>query len=141
MLHKMPSHAAQDAISCCSRCHLMQSMKETCCCCGCTLVFEGQDNSFLGKLSFAFLRVCTIFVSLEPWIMKHLFLNIWQFYRDGFRGMKLGRTLWMIILIKLFVMFFILRLFFFPDFLKQETGGGRQDGYVSRELIDRMPPR
>ena len=73
--------------------------------------------------------------------MKHLFLNIWQFYRDGFRSMKLGRTLWLIILIKLFVMFFILRLFFFPDFLKQETGGGRQDGYVSRELIDRMPPR
>lgn len=71
--------------------------------------------------------------------MKHLFLNIWQFYRDGFRSMTLGRTLWLIILIKLFVMFFILRLFFFPDFLKRAADGGEKDGYVSRELIERMP--
>lgn len=71
--------------------------------------------------------------------MKHLILNIWQFYRDGFRSMTLGRTLWLIILIKLFVMFFILRLFFFPDFLKRAVDGGEKDGYVSRELIERMP--
>ena len=71
--------------------------------------------------------------------MKHLILNIWQFYRDGFRSMTLGRTLWLIILIKLFVMFFILRLFFFPDFLKRAADGGEKDGYVSRELIERMP--
>lgn len=71
--------------------------------------------------------------------MKHLFLNIWQFYRDGFRSMKLGRTLWLIILIKLFILFFILRLFFFPDFLNQATEGGEKDGYVSHELIERMP--
>jgi hypothetical protein len=42
-----------------------------------------------------------------------------RFYIDGFREMTLGRTLWAIILIKLFIMFFILRLFFFPNFLKQ----------------------
>ena len=48
--------------------------------------------------------------------MKQFILTVWQFYRDGFRSMKLGRTLWLIILIKLFVMFFILRIFFFPDF-------------------------
>lgn len=71
--------------------------------------------------------------------MKHLFLNIWQFYRDGFRGMKLGRTLWLIILIKLFILFFILRLFFFPDFLNQVTESGEKGGYVSHELIERMP--
>lgn len=45
----------------------------------------------------------------------------------------------LIILIKLFVMFFILRLFFFPDFLKRAADGGEKDGYVSRELIERMP--
>jgi hypothetical protein len=32
--------------------------------------------------------------------------------------MTLGKTLWKIILIKLFVMFAILKLFFFPDFLQ-----------------------
>lgn len=40
-----------------------------------------------------------------------------RFYVDGFRSMTLGRTLWAIILIKLFIMFAVLRLFFFPDLL------------------------
>ena len=38
----------------------------------------------------------------------------------GFRSMTLGKTLWAIILIKLFIMFFILRLFFFPNILQQK---------------------
>ena len=33
--------------------------------------------------------------------------------------MTLGRTLWAIILIKLFILFFILKLFFFPNYLKK----------------------
>lgn len=44
--------------------------------------------------------------------------RVFRFYADGFRGMVLGKTLWKIILIKLAVMFLILRLFFFPDYLK-----------------------
>ncbi len=43
--------------------------------------------------------------------------NIYFFYRDGFKGMTVGKQLWKIILIKLFVMFVILKLFFFPNFL------------------------
>lgn len=46
-------------------------------------------------------------------------LRIWRFYLEGFRGMTLGKTLWAIILIKLFILFFILKLFFFPDILQQ----------------------
>lgn len=38
-------------------------------------------------------------------------------YVDGFRHMTVGRSLWIIILVKLFVMFAILKLFFFPDLL------------------------
>jgi len=45
--------------------------------------------------------------------------RILTFYVDGFRGMKLGRTLWTIILIKLLIMFGVLKLFFFPDFLHE----------------------
>jgi len=44
--------------------------------------------------------------------------NVFQFYRDGFRAMVLGRTLWKIIIIKLVVMFGVLKLFFFPDYLQ-----------------------
>jgi hypothetical protein len=34
--------------------------------------------------------------------------------------MTVGRTLWKIIFIKLFVMFVVLKLFFFPNFLKTQ---------------------
>ena len=47
-------------------------------------------------------------------------LKIWRFYMEGFRNMTLGKTLWAIILIELFIMFFILRLFFFPNILQQK---------------------
>ena len=47
-------------------------------------------------------------------------LKIWRFYMEGFRNKTLGKTLWAIILIKLFIMFFILRLFFFPNILQQK---------------------
>ncbi len=75
----------------------------------------------------------------NPTAMKLLPANVWRLYRDGFRGMTaLGRTLWLVILIKLFVLFFVLRLFFLPDFLRSRARdeAGRGD-YVSRELVER----
>jgi len=45
--------------------------------------------------------------------------SIIRFYLNGFKNMgKWGRQVWIIILIKLFVMFVILKIFFFPNFLK-----------------------
>ena len=69
--------------------------------------------------------------------MKNLVTSIWQFYVDGFRSMTLGRTLWLIIAIKLFIMFFILRLFFFPNYLNEVAGERDKEDYVSSELIMR----
>ena len=40
-----------------------------------------------------------------------------RFYVEGFREMTVGRTLWAIILIKLFLLFAVLKVFFFPDLL------------------------
>lgn len=68
--------------------------------------------------------------------MRQLAATVWRFYLDGFRSMTLGRTLWLIILVKLFILFFILRLFFFPNFLNAAAGDDK-DGYVSGELIER----
>ena len=48
----------------------------------------------------------------------NIFIKIFRFYYDGFRGMTVGKKLWVIILVKLFVFFVIMKLFFFPDFLK-----------------------
>lgn len=69
--------------------------------------------------------------------MKRILTDIWHFYLEGFRSMTLGRTLWFIILLKLFIMFFILRLFFFPRFLENPAVGDDKEDYVSRELIHR----
>lgn len=66
--------------------------------------------------------------------MKNALLTVWNFYLEGFRGMTLGRTLWLIILIKLFIMFFILRLFFFPNFLSSRATDEEKDDYVATEL-------
>ena len=60
-------------------------------------------------------------------------------YYDGFRNMRLGKTLWAIILIKLFIMFAILKVFFFPNFLKEHAQGD-EAGYVASEIIERSHP-
>jgi membrane protein len=51
--------------------------------------------------------------------------------------MKLGKTLWLIIAIKLFIMFAILKVFFFPNHIKQQTQKGSESEYISKELIQR----
>lgn len=38
-------------------------------------------------------------------------------YIDGFRSMTIGRKLWLIIIVKLFLIFVVLKIFFFPDLL------------------------
>jgi len=49
--------------------------------------------------------------------------------------MTVGKKLWTIILIKLFIMFVILKLFFFPDFLKTRFENDEQRGnYVMEQL-------
>ena len=60
---------------------------------------------------------------------------IWHLYYDGFRGMTLGKTLWGIILIKLFIMFFVLKLFFFPNYINENVQEGEEDEFVSEQLI------
>ena len=55
------------------------------------------------------------------------FTSILRFYIDGFREMKLGRTLWLIILAKLFIMFAVLKVFFFPDPLAGKSPAEKAD--------------
>ena len=59
-------------------------------------------------------------------------------YYDGFRNMKLGKTLWAVILIKLFIIFVVLKVFLFPNFLKENAMEGEEDEVVATELIERM---
>ena len=73
-------------------------------------------------------------------MQKNSFLHkVFDLYYDGFRSMRLGRTLWAIILIKLFIIFVVLKIFFFPNFLKQHAKGD-ESCYVASELVERANP-
>ena len=43
--------------------------------------------------------------------------SVGNFYLNGFREMTIGKTLWAIILIKLFIFFVVIKLLFFPNLL------------------------
>ncbi|MGM9705248.1 MAG: DUF4492 domain-containing protein [Prevotella sp.] len=69
--------------------------------------------------------------------MIQIIRKIYHFYCEGFANMRLGRTLWAVIAIKLFIIFVILKLFFFPNFIRQNTTEGCEADYVSTQLTDR----
>lgn len=67
---------------------------------------------------------------------KSIFRNIVSFYLEGFKTMTYGKTLWMIILLKLFIMFAIFKVFFFKDDLNQRANTNQQKSdYVLEQLI------
>ena len=62
--------------------------------------------------------------------------NFFTMFRDGFRNMTLGKTLWILVIIKLVIMFLILRPFFFPNFLNSKFDNPEsKSDYVRQELI------
>lgn len=70
--------------------------------------------------------------------MKHeLLYKVFHLYYDGFRTMTLGKTLWTIILIKLVVIFLVLKLFFFPDYIKSKAKNKDKAEFVSTEMLKR----
>ena len=75
-------------------------------------------------------EIRTIYMAKENFLSK-----VFHLYYDGFRSMTLGKTLWAIILIKLFIIFVVLKLFFFPNFLKQHADGNEAE-YVATQLLN-----
>lgn len=68
--------------------------------------------------------------------MRSFFRSFFSLYRDGFRNMpSWGRSVWMVIIVKLFIMFAILRIFFFPDLLKRDF---ESDDERSRYMIEQL---
>ena len=72
---------------------------------------------------------------------SHFLYRAYDLYADGFRHMTLGRTLWAIILLKLVIIFLVLKLFFFPNYLKQHADEGQEDNFVAKEIIKRSTPQ
>jgi len=74
--------------------------------------------------------------------MKNRVEKIASFYLQGFRSMRLGRTLWAIILLKLLILFGVVKLFFFPDYLNTRfTTDDEKADYVSTMLIQPLNKR
>jgi hypothetical protein len=73
--------------------------------------------------------------------MKSIFpviSHIFRFYYDGFRDMSSwGRKVWLIIIIKIFIIFAILKVFFFPDFLQKKYDNDKlRSEYVLEQLVN-----
>lgn len=58
--------------------------------------------------------------------------RVWRFYRDGFRSMTWGRILWAIILLKLFILFAVLRPLLFRPALSGLTETEKQEAVAKR---------
>jgi len=69
--------------------------------------------------------------------MTNLIRRIIDLYIDGFRNMTVGKSLWILILIKLFLIFVVLKLFFFPNFLNSNFSSDEERAqHVRTELIN-----
>ncbi len=69
--------------------------------------------------------------------LKQFASDAFHLYYDGFRNMTLGKTLWAVILVKLFIMFAVLKLFFFPNFIGENAQKGHEPEFVSKQILDR----
>ena len=65
--------------------------------------------------------------------IKNTLIAIKNFYVEGFKNMTWGRPLWMLIFLKIFILFFVLRLFFFQPILAGKYEAEKID-HVSTEL-------
>ena len=62
--------------------------------------------------------------------------SIANFYIDGFKNMTWGRPLWMLIILKLIILFAILRVFFFKPVLAGKSEEERSE-FVGEMLIQK----
>lgn len=67
--------------------------------------------------------------------MKRLLISIWNFYVEGFKAMTWGRQLWWVILLKVIVLFVILRALFFRPTLAGKDEQQRIE-YIGNQLLN-----
>ena len=67
--------------------------------------------------------------------MKRALLSIYNFYVDGFKSMTWGRELWWLILLKVIILFLVLRVFFFQPVLEGMSMEEKSE-HVGEELSD-----
>lgn len=64
-------------------------------------------------------------------------LGVFEFYKQGFSAMRLGKTLWGVIFVKLFVIFVLLKIFVFDENLNSTFAKDTdKSDFVLRNLIN-----
>ena len=64
-------------------------------------------------------------------------MAIWNFYVEGFRNMTWGRQLWWLILLKVVILFLVLRAIFFKPVLAGKSEEQRIE-HVSTQLLNQQ---
>jgi uncharacterized membrane protein len=67
--------------------------------------------------------------------MNTLIKKIYLFYYEGFKNMKLGKSLWLLIAIKLFILFAVMKWLFFPNYLETHFQNDTQRSHYILEQL------
>ena len=72
--------------------------------------------------------------------MSNTARKVWSLYYDGLREMTVGKTLWVIILLKVFIFFVVMKLLFFPNILQRDFDSDEDRAeHVRNELLKNTP--
>ena len=63
------------------------------------------------------------------------FSAVWHLYRDGFRNMTWGKPLWGLIILKVIILFAVLRVFFFRPAMSGMTDEQKSE-QVGNHLVE-----
>ncbi len=104
-------------------------------------MFKFAKSQFNGEFARQRYSEKTTLQNKKTWASMNrnsIFRRAVSMYVDGFREMTVGKRLWAIILVKLAILFFVFRLFFFPDLLQEnyDNDADRADA-VRRSLTGR----
>lgn len=72
--------------------------------------------------------------------IKRMIYRVVDLYVDGFRHLTWGKSLWIVILVKLLIIFAILKIFFFPDYIATHRGKNNSADFVGKQVLqDSLP--
>jgi len=65
----------------------------------------------------------------------YLLKKVYFFYVEGFKNMKIGKKLWLLVIIKLFILFVVIKWLFFPNVLQTRfKTDAQRSNYILEQL-------
>lgn len=66
---------------------------------------------------------------------QSFFRRVADLYVDGFRNMTVGRTLWVLIILKVALLLLVFKLIFFPDLLQRDYDSDQDRAQAVRSSL------